>query len=63
MKITQTILTSIVTVIVSTSLLYIYEIKSDVDALKKRMDRIEERCSRPTCSSCTSNTSPLALMP
>jgi len=41
-RITQTILTSIMTVLVSTTLLYIFEMRAEMTLIKNRLDKIEE---------------------
>lgn len=48
MRLTQTILTSIMTVLVSTALLYTYEIRAEVTIIKERLSAIEkDLASRP----------------
>lgn len=42
MRLTQTILTSIMTVLISTTLLYIFEIRAEMTVIKNRIEKIEE---------------------
>jgi len=48
MRITQTILTSVMTVLISTALVYTYEIRAEVTLIKNRLSAIEkDLASRP----------------